>query len=66
MVAGADGGCGLGDLIFFLGGGNLRQKGVRSEFEGEAHTLEDTLMNFWQVINQNVEKKKKRFINRFI
>ena len=57
------------EIYFFFGrgwGGEPRQKGVRSKFEGEAHTLEDTLMNFWQVINQNVEKKKKRFINRFI
>ena len=59
------GGGGLGDLKFFWGG-KPRQKGVRSKFEGEAHTLEDTMMNFWQVINQNVEKKQKKNVHKQI
>ena len=59
------GGGGLGDLKFFWGG-KARQKEVRSKLEGEAHTLEDTVMNFWQVINQNVEKKQKKNVHKQI
>ena len=47
------------DLDFFGGGGEggAWQKEVRSIFQGGADTLGDTMMDFWKVIYENVEKE---------
>ena len=51
--------------VFYGGGGGGRQKGVTSIFQDGPDTLEDTMLDFWNVIYENVEKKQA-FHNRHI
>ena len=43
-----------------------RQNEMRSIFQNRADTLEDTMMDFWKVIYENVKKEKHSFHNKRI
>ena len=53
------GGVKLSSFQVFPGwGGEASQKRVTSIFQGGPDTLEDTTVDFWKVIYENVEKNK--------